>query len=79
MLSHSCRGDKMDIYYTHYAIELLSFFIGWVYVVFPFYSNQKILERFVEDVRKLSHAEITQYIAMMIYLDGLVILQHDQI
>merc|ERR1712228_214282 len=72
VLSDSCRGDKMDIYYTHYAIELLSFFVGWVYVIFPFYANQKILERFVEDIRKITHVDVTQYIATMIYLDGLV-------
>ena len=72
VLSNECRGKKMDIYYTHYAIELMSFFVGWVYVIFPFYKNQKILSRLVEDIRKITHVDIQQYIAIMIYLDGVV-------
>ena len=49
-LGGSCKSTFDYYYYSHYSIELATFFIGWVFLVLPFCENHRLLSRFVRDI-----------------------------
>ena len=62
------RCDITSLFYYHYVLEFVSFFIGWLWIVYPFFKNRILLDELVKDISRLNHKNIYQYTAIMTYL-----------
>eukprot|EP01084_Bolivina_argentea_P196428 336704_1 len=73
LVNGPCNHTFDYYYYSHYLIELATFFVGWVFLVLPFCENHRLLSRFVRDFQCVNKIEnVNERIAIHLYLESIL-------
>ena len=64
----------INAYYIHYLAELIAYFVGWVFLVYPIYRCHAAFSSLVADIGEcnVGNIEYNEYNAIMINLNGKV-------